>query len=77
MSVLSYYKTNLMKNISYVHIIYIYNVFTTRQFLYDISISDLFNYYSANINGMLNAQKLGGKYKIFELTLTYKIHVYV
>ena len=35
-----------------------------------VHIFDIFNYYCANINGMWNAEKLGGIYKIFEFTLT-------
>ena len=30
----------------------------------------IFNYYRANINGVWNAEKLGGIYKTFEFTLT-------
>ena len=33
-----------------------------------VHISDTFNCFSANFNGMENARKLGGKYKIFEYT---------
>ena len=35
-----------------------------------VHIFDIFNYYRANINGMWNAEKLGGIYKTFEFTLT-------
>ena len=35
-----------------------------------VHISDIFNCYHANINGMLNAGKLGGIYKTFIFTLT-------
>ena len=35
-----------------------------------VHISDIFNCYRANINGMWNARKLGGIYKTFEFTLT-------
>ena len=35
-----------------------------------VHIFDIFNYYLANINGMWNAEKLGGIYKTFEFTLT-------
>ena len=33
-------------------------------------ISDIFNYYSENINGMWTARNLGGIYKTFEFILT-------
>ena len=36
----------------------------------NVHIFDIFNYYRANINGMWNAEKLGGIYKTFEFTLT-------
>ena len=36
-----------------------------------MNILGFFNYYRANINGMWNAEKLGGIYKTFEFTLTY------
>ena len=35
-----------------------------------VHIFDIFNCYRANINGMWNAEKLGGIYKTFEFTLT-------
>ena len=39
-------------------------------------IPDIFICYSGNINGMWNAQKLNGKYKTFQSTLTYKTYMY-
>ena len=35
-----------------------------------VHISDIFNCYCANINGLWNARKLGGIYKTFEFILT-------
>ena len=35
-----------------------------------VPISDVFNYYSVNNNGMWNVRKLGGIYKTFEFMLT-------
>ena len=35
-----------------------------------VHIFDIFNHYCADINGMWNAEKLGGIYKTFEFTLT-------
>ena len=35
-----------------------------------VHISDIFNFYCANINGMWNAGKLGGIYTTFKFTLT-------
>ena len=35
-----------------------------------VYIFDIFNYYRAYINGMSNAEKLGGIYETFEFTLT-------
>ena len=40
-----------------------------------VHISDIFNCYSANINGMWNARKWGGIYKTFESILTQNIYV--
>ena len=39
--------------------------------------SNIFNCYSANINGMWNARTLSGIYKTFEFILTWNIHVQV
>ena len=41
-----------------------------------MDIFDISNYCRADINGMWNAEKLGGIYKIFEFTLTWNIHRY-
>ena len=52
--------------------IYIFLFIVKMQNIWNLTdhISDIFNCYSASINGMSNARELGEKYKTFEFTPT-------
>ena len=66
---------NFLKPLLTVSVI-IFSVIIIMQNIYNligwnsVHIFDIFNYYRANINGMWNAERLGGIYKTFEFTLT-------